>query len=90
MRHSACLVFATDNGKTRLIHTQFISCLFLHEAHNSEFNSSKYPKISNALQDMLKINRVNEGCVHVKDVVNTEKFNMHDSNVVLTDDKKRS
>ena len=37
-----------------------------HKAHNSEFNSSEHPKIHNLLQDMLKVNRDDEGVVHVK------------------------
>ena len=36
---------------------------------------------------MLKLNRDNEGGVFVKDILNIDKYCIHASNVLLTEDK---
>ena len=60
-----------------------------HKAYNSEYNSIKFPKIRDALLNMLEINRINEGAVYVKDIFNVDKLKMLDSNVQLTDNQKK-
>ena len=58
-----------------------------HKACESEFNSSNHPKIKDSLQDMLKINRDNEGDFFVTDIANIEKHSIHECNIVVAEDK---